>query len=152
MLVCLSSQSVCGCMCLDRILMLRPNTWVYIYSLFTVRLMGGHDTGSLMTGKVEIYIQYNSWTPICGDAFDQAGANVICRQLGYQIAVILGQGSYGAAERWNMIKSMHCRGDEETPLDCTIQRGRCVQDSMPASLLCRTREVAKGISDIQYKL
>ena len=44
-----------------------------------IRLLGGT---SLYEGRVEVCID-EDWGTICGDSWDQEGAMVVCRQLGY---------------------------------------------------------------------
>ena len=72
--------------------MLRVNIHIWIFFLFkassvtfsncthgSIRLTGVKRTFS---GRVEICM-YGIWGAVCDDGWDQADANVVCRQLGF---------------------------------------------------------------------
>ena len=56
----------------------------YIYYVIAARLetrlVGGPDDTE---GRVEVKYQ-DQWGSVCGDGFDMAEANVVCKRLGYK--------------------------------------------------------------------
>ena len=90
-----------------------------------LRLIGGNDTDSPRTGRLEIYHMPTGgtgrWGPICDDAFRIHEARVACRQLGYGDAkrAIIRYGkthSMTAAEFW--LDDLDCDGTESKLTDC----------------------------------
>ena len=90
-----------------------------------IRLQGGPSEN---VGRLEICI-FNTWGTVCDDTFVLGSAQVVCRQLGYNIA-----GSQPLYEQIPGIRgpifldSIRCVGDESRLLDCpynSIESGRC---------------------------
>ncbi|XP_066275078.1 uncharacterized protein [Branchiostoma lanceolatum] len=81
-----------------------------------VRLVNGTSANE---GRVEIRLGSGEWGTVCDDSFDIQDANVVCRQLGYDIASSYKESSYfgrGSGSTW--LNNVDCDGDEETLLDC----------------------------------
>lgn len=85
------------------------------YSNGFVRLVNGSAAGE---GRVEIWY-CNQWYTVCDDSWSNSDATVVCRQLGYQGAVIshsrahFGQGSGGI-----ILDDVDCTGTEESLFQC----------------------------------
>ena len=80
----------------------------------TIRINGSSPT----TGRVEVY--YNGeWGTICDDAWDIDDAKVVCRQLGFQVALQAYSGAThgeGTGPIW--IDDVACSGSESHLYDC----------------------------------
>jgi hypothetical protein len=69
-------------------------------------------------GRVEV-LRGGIWGTICENAWDISDANVVCRQLGYQIAVLALSGPFvpdGAGQIW--LDNVGCAGGEANIANC----------------------------------
>ncbi|XP_046860898.1 deleted in malignant brain tumors 1 protein-like [Xenia sp. Carnegie-2017] len=70
-------------------------------------------------GRVEIFYK-GEWGTICDDGWDLNDAKVVCRQLGYDYAVMAFQGGYvpyGSGRIW--LDEVRCVGNENNILNCS---------------------------------
>ena len=73
-------------------------------------------------GRVEVLFNGN-WGTVCDDSWDLQDANVVCRMLGYGVAVPEWGSVYGPAEATDVfeITEVSCKGDEQNLLDCSLK-------------------------------
>uniref|UniRef100_A0A8B9GAK2 SRCR domain-containing protein n=1 Tax=Amazona collaria TaxID=241587 RepID=A0A8B9GAK2_9PSIT len=89
-------------------------TFSYILCLITapvftpVRLAGGNNTHE---GRVEVY-HAGQWGTVCDDQWDDADAEVVCRQLG------LGQAYFGEGSGPLLLDEVQCTGNELSIEQC----------------------------------
>ncbi|XP_066275077.1 uncharacterized protein [Branchiostoma lanceolatum] len=84
-----------------------------------IRLVGGSTE---YEGRVEIRDSDGSgeWGTICDDHFDINAANVVCRQLGYGLAMSYQEfAHFGEGNGSIWLDDVQCAGDEESVLDCS---------------------------------
>ncbi|XP_013382844.1 uncharacterized protein LOC106153451 [Lingula anatina] len=81
-----------------------------------IRLRGGPVSNA---GRIEIYHD-GSWGTVCDDGFDQADAEVVCRELGYIGAVFPKLNSFYGPGRGNVwLSELQCSGQELFIRACT---------------------------------
>ena len=102
----------------------------------SVRLVGG-DT--LLEGRVEIFL-LGQWGTVCDYNWDFSDATVVCRQLGYAIAVEAPRSAFfGAGSGPSWYYSVNCRGTELTLNQCsrsTNNFGSACSHSNDAGVVC----------------
>ncbi|KAJ8026067.1 Deleted in malignant brain tumors 1 protein [Holothuria leucospilota] len=88
---------------------------------FPVRLMGA--IGTPYSGRVEVLVE-GQWGTICDNEWDIRDANVVCRQLGFGIAVDANrQASFGQGTGPIVFTEMDCNGTEKNLWDCPLHLG-----------------------------
>lgn len=106
--------------------------------LYTVRLVGGSAPHQ---GRVEIFYD-GIWGTICHDYWELPEANVVCRQLGLDGAVLaLRSAAYGAGKGVIWMDDVNCTGSETAISKCK-HRGWRVTDcihSKDASVICKPK-------------
>ncbi|KAJ8026063.1 Deleted in malignant brain tumors 1 protein [Holothuria leucospilota] len=88
---------------------------------FPVRLMGA--IGTPYSGRVEVLVE-GQWGTICDDEWDINDANVVCRQLGFGIAVdAKTHASFGQGTGPIVFSQLDCNGTEMNLWDCPVHLG-----------------------------
>ena len=84
---------------------------------FQVRLAGGNASHE---GRVEVKV-FGHWGAVCDDLFGLNDANVVCRQLGFELGAkqALTQSAFGSASPI-LMDAVPCRGDETSLADCAF--------------------------------
>ena len=80
-----------------------------------VRLVGGD---SYNEGRVEVFY-YGEWGTVCDDGWDDADADVVCRQLGFGLLERSYRSAYfgqGSGPIW--LDNILCTGTESTLASC----------------------------------
>ena len=84
-----------------------------------VRLVGGSNTRE---GRVEIFLN-NQWGTVCDDGWTTTEANVVCRQLGFGLAVAAKSAAFfGRGSGDILLDDVSCSGSERS-LDLCSHRG-----------------------------
>nr|XP_054755901.1 deleted in malignant brain tumors 1 protein-like [Lytechinus pictus] len=84
-----------------------------------IRLVGA-GVGIESEGRVQI-LRHNEWGTICHYSWDLKDADVACRQLGFEMAILATRNSmYGGGNLGQtvMLSNVRCNGTEEHLLDC----------------------------------
>ena len=77
---------------------------------FDVRLVGGTNESE---GRVEIFYD-NEWGTVCDDFWDLKDATVVCRQLGYPVAIRKSTlAEFGRGRGPIHLDNVQCQGDED---------------------------------------
>ncbi|XP_029474408.1 neurotrypsin isoform X2 [Rhinatrema bivittatum] len=85
-------------------------------AFFPIRLVGG---STAFEGRVEVY-HGGQWGTICDDQWDDADAEVVCRQLGLGgVAKAWNQASFGEGSGAVLLDEVQCTGNELSIEQCT---------------------------------
>ncbi|XP_030834240.1 deleted in malignant brain tumors 1 protein isoform X1 [Strongylocentrotus purpuratus] len=80
-----------------------------------VRLVGGQTA---LEGRVEVFFE-GSWGTVCDDLWDLNDARVVCRMLGFQIAVTaVTSAEYGPGSGSIILDNVGCLGTERNLAEC----------------------------------
>lgn len=80
-----------------------------------LRLRGG---ANMLEGRVEVLHQ-GEWGTICDDSWDMNDAIVVCRQLGYRLAVRKSsRAEFGQGNGTIWLDNLLCSGNEKTLAQC----------------------------------
>ena len=81
-----------------------------------VRLVGGQTASE---GRVEVLFE-GSWGTVCDDFWDLNDVRVVCRMLGFQIAVrAVTSAGYGQGSGSIILDDVECLGTERNLAECT---------------------------------
>ena len=86
-------------------------------------------------GRVEVY-RSGEWQTVCDNSWDIGEAEVVCRQLGYEYAILAIQGAAfgeGSGGQWD--REWSCNGNESTLDDCSSSNTSC-NHYEDASVIC----------------
>ena len=89
---------------------------IYIINTGVIRLVNGPTS---YEGRVEVY-HNGEWGTVCGDGWDLNDTQVVCRQLGYDLAVNARSSAYygqGSGQIW--LNNVTCVGNESNIEDCS---------------------------------
>ncbi|XP_023931763.1 deleted in malignant brain tumors 1 protein-like [Lingula anatina] len=81
---------------------------------FDVRLVGGSRVGE---GRVEVFYNHG-WGTVCDDSWDNNGASVVCRMLGYNGSVSFSGARFGQGTGSILMDNVVCSGSETSIKDC----------------------------------
>uniref|UniRef100_A0A8W8IB64 SRCR domain-containing protein n=1 Tax=Magallana gigas TaxID=29159 RepID=A0A8W8IB64_MAGGI len=118
---------------------------VGVYCFQNVRVVGGVKNSYFMTGRVEVRQEATGqdWRTVCADGINQAEANVICREVHYDRAIMLAPSFFGSltiSQVSKYIADIKCKGNETSITDCAITtelEGKCsIAHYNYASVLC----------------
>ena len=104
-----------------------------------VRLVDGSN---IYEGRVEVCV-YNRWGTVCDDDWDTSDAEVVCRQLGYNLtsnAVAYSRAFFGQGTGHIWLDNVQCTGSENELLNCShngIDVHNCDHGD-DASVICPT--------------
>ncbi len=90
------------------------------------------STGSLVSGRLEVFAN-GTWGPVCDDSFSQAGATVVCRDLGFTSALTWSS-TTGITDTF-LLDDVICVGTETTLLNCPHSPIGVENCTAPESLL-----------------
>ncbi|KAJ8674874.1 hypothetical protein QAD02_010660 [Eretmocerus hayati] len=109
---------------------------------YGIRLAG---TNSTREGRVEVRI-LGKWGQVCDDKFDMADANVVCRELGFNLGAleIKRGGFYGNMNPPDsfMVDQLKCLGNESTIRECDFDgwgKHNCKPEEA-VGIICKTPE------------
>ena len=84
-----------------------------------MRLVGGTN---ISEGRVEIFYN-NQWGTVCDDIWDLRDATVVCRQLGYPVAIRTSTyAEFGEGKGPIHLDDVDCRGEEAMLYQCRANR------------------------------
>ena len=94
-----------------------------VYNLYhidlPIRLRNGRNEKE---GRVEIYWN-NQWSTVCDDLWDDNGATVICKQLGYSRGSSRVSAYFGEGSGLILLDNVNCNGGESAIFDCVYRFG-----------------------------
>ncbi|KAL8597993.1 hypothetical protein ACOMHN_011418 [Nucella lapillus] len=85
---------------------------------------GDHNNGIVQVMSEGFY------DTICGTNFDDAEADVVCRQLGYERGRTLPSGSYGPFLSRPFTPTLDCQGNETSVYNCTLSTQVCASTDL----------------------
>ena len=113
-------------------------TCLTIFTILVVRLVDG----SYNAGRIEVY--YNgAWGTVCDNGWDINDADVVCRQLGFRVALnVYRKARYGQGTGPILLDDVRCVGDESSLFSCEhrgLENHNCGH-SQDASVRCGNAE------------
>lgn len=109
-------------------------------ALQDVRLAGGPSNSS---GRVEVLFN-KEWRTVCKYGWNLSESNVVCRQLGYQAAVVTYRsGFFGEGSKPVLLNELQCNGNESTLSECDQENisGLGCNHLQDVGLLCGSKNV-----------
>lgn len=101
--------------------------------LLSVRLVDG---AAASEGRVEVKYDSN-WGSICDNGFGINEATVLCKMLGYEVAVT--EKSFPKSSHSAWLKDLSCKGSENTIENCTHSNfgSQTCSNNRIAGVICR---------------
>ena len=105
-------------------------TYLYILSVAShpdieLRIVDGTNVTDNVTGDItgvrgRLEVFYNEeWGTVCDDSWDMKDATVVCRQLGYSVAIRKSSNAeFGRGSGPIWLDDVRCTGEEESILEC----------------------------------
>ena len=91
---------------------------VLIPAIDKLRLVGGVETSTTLSGRVEVFIN-GEWGTVCDDGWDIRDANVACRQLGFGYALTTSCcAAFGQGSGSILLDDLECTGSESSLASC----------------------------------
>ncbi|KAJ8032717.1 Neurotrypsin [Holothuria leucospilota] len=120
-------------------------------SIQDVRLAGGPSSSS---GRIEVLFN-REWRTVCDDGWNLTKSNVVCRQLGYQAAVVTYRsGFFGEGSAFIRLDELECIGNESALLECKQENisGLDCNLRQDAGVLCGSKNVWFEYIPLKYNL
>ena len=86
-----------------------------IFDFVSVRLVNGP---TIYEGRVEVY-HNGVWGTVCDDGWTMVDAQVVCRELGFDVFNVRYNGYYGQGSGVIWLDDVNCVGNESTIENCT---------------------------------
>ncbi|XP_041483702.1 scavenger receptor cysteine-rich domain superfamily protein-like isoform X1 [Lytechinus variegatus] len=99
-----------------------------------LRLISDNHNSSVPKGRVEV-VHNGRWGRVCGDNWDRADANVLCRQLYNSTAD--GVGSFAPGTGVAFMTNFQCRGNETSLTQCTHEEREINDCQADATVICK---------------
>jgi hypothetical protein len=127
-------------------------------------VVGGVKKSGYMTGRIEVRQEgaRERWRTVCADGINQEAANVVCREVQYDRAILLGPSFFGSltvSQAMKYIADIKCTGRESSIKKCkmaTERNGICsIAHYNYASVMCiknTTKEESEYSVEIQWGL
>ena len=106
----------------------------------TIRLVGGTETNTSVSGRVEIFVN-GYWSTVCSDGWNRAAARTVCNQLGYKrlTNANIGQGGVFGGGSGPILEGVQC--SRTSTRICT-----CLPDSPPSGGCDHSKDVSVACS------
>ena len=84
-----------------------------------IRLVNDNTAAEEYDGRVEVYYS-GTWGRVCGDEWDLNDAKVLCREVGFGMAIdAKSKESYGEGSGIFWLSKVNCTGTESSIVDCS---------------------------------
>ena len=113
------------------------NDYCVLYT-YAVRLLGGPTKKE---GRVEVY-RRSIWGTVCANSWDLSDAQVVCKELGYGIAITATSGRlYGIGSNSIRLNGVRCDGTEWSIGNCSHRGWRRYCNHRVAGVKCASGNI-----------